>query len=297
VQLDWEDVRLFLAIARAGSLTQAAFALRLSQPTLSRKLRKLEQQLGGELFDRFPDRMAITGLGQSLLDTALAMEASAQALQQKAQVFLRQQKQPLRISATMSVSTFLARHIGALAAEALHHDCEIDITPSRVPVRLDIHQADIAIRLRQVPEDGLLKVRKIGKVGFAVYGPAQSSGPPTGLIGLSTANRPPPHPAWVDAYASRNTLPVIARVGEYFLRAEAIAGCEAASLLPCFIGDADLRLKRLAGPVPELDEDAYLLLHSQSAGSPAARAVADAIARLFRTHAAELAGQTVQPPA
>ncbi len=297
LNLDWEDIRAFVAIVRAGSLSQAVASTALSQPTLGRRLRSLEEVIGGPLFERLPNQMVLTPLGRQLAEHGFAMEATAQDLKRSAARSRECQHQPLRISATMSISLFLTEHLAVLSSEALRHGLELDIEPSRVPLNLAYHQADIAIRLRGVPEDGLMRVRRIGKVAFAMYQRAGLEEDGAKYVIALSANRPPPHPVWVDAYAERSGLTIVARLGEFFQRHEAISAGLGQSLLPCFIGDSDPRLRRSCEPPAELAEVAFLLLHNQAAASPGARAVAERIADLFHAHRALFAGQTVQPPA
>ena len=292
--LDWEDVKAFVAVARAGSLTQAVRTSGFSQPTLGRKLKNLEDAIGGSLFERLPNKMLLTPLGERLVELGAAMDAAASNLKRTAQSVLQQQRPPIRISTTNAVALFLTEHLAILSAQASRHGQTIDIEPSRVPLSLAHHQADIAIRLRAFPDDGLMTVRRIGKIAATMY--CAASGAAAAVVGLSD-NRPPPQPGWVNAFAARNGLPVVARVGEFFLRHEAIRSGLGMSLLPCFVGDRDQRLRRACEPPAELDEDAFLLLHNQAAHSPAAQAVADCIAGIFQSQAALFSGQTVQPPA
>ncbi|MBV9248549.1 MAG: LysR family transcriptional regulator, partial [Acetobacteraceae bacterium] len=58
--LEWDDLRVFLAIARHGSLTAAARALRVTQPTMGRRLEILEERLGTRLFERRPTGPVLT---------------------------------------------------------------------------------------------------------------------------------------------------------------------------------------------------------------------------------------------
>ena len=253
--------------------------------------------MGGDLFDRLPNQMVLTALGTELVELGANMEAAANDIRRTAQMVLQQQKRPLRISATMSISQFLSEHLAGLSTIASLHGHEIDIEPTRTVLSLAHHQADIAVRLRSVPDEGLMRVRKIGRIAFAMYRAAEvEEATRLPVIGLSH-NRPPPHPGWVDGFALSRGLPIAARLGEFFLRHEAIRAGAGVSLLPCFIGDRDRLLRRIGEPPEELSEDAFLLLHNQAAASAAAKAVADGIADIFRSEAALLSGQTVQPPA
>lgn len=297
MNLDWDDIRVFVAVARSGSLTQAVNVTGLSQPTLSRKLKSLEDALGGMLFERLPNQMQLTPFGRRLAELGSEMEISAANFQRHAVAALREERQPVRVSSTLSVAEFLSRNLKPIVAAALSHGCEFDLTPSRTNMNVAHHQVDMAIRLRQVPEDGLMKVRRIGRVGFAMYEcAARDLAADNAVIGLSD-NRPPPHPGWVDAYARNHGLPIVARLGEFYMRQEAIAAGQGVSLLPCFVGDVDPRIRRCSEPIEELAEDAYLLLHNQAATSAGIQAVAEAITVVFRSNAGLLTGQTIQPPA
>jgi DNA-binding transcriptional LysR family regulator len=74
---NWDDLRIFLALARGGTLTTAAKALGVSHPTVSRRVQALEKQIGARLFDRLPDRFVPTGAGEELLADSEAMEKAA----------------------------------------------------------------------------------------------------------------------------------------------------------------------------------------------------------------------------
>ena len=60
----WDDLRIFLSLAREGTLTTAAKALGVSHPTVARRVQALEKQIGARLFDRLPDRFVPTAAGR-----------------------------------------------------------------------------------------------------------------------------------------------------------------------------------------------------------------------------------------
>src|SRR5216684_3688838 len=73
--MDWNDVRVFLAIAREGSMRAAGRALGLSQPTIARRLAAFEASFGGPvLFDRLPEGLRINAAGEQLLPTTESVE-------------------------------------------------------------------------------------------------------------------------------------------------------------------------------------------------------------------------------
>lgn len=296
--MDWDDIRVFVEVAEARSLTLAARHTALSQPTISRRLKALEDAVGGPLFERFPNRIELTDLGKDLLGSALAMKSGAESLRRRAELSASGRPLAVRVSTTMSVAQFLGQHLAQLSQLAAKHGGELHIEPTREVLNFAFRQADLAVRLRRIPEQGPAKVRRIGRISTAVYGRRDMAAAQRGIIGL-THNRPPPQPDWLDSFAASRNLQVVARLGEFFQRYAAVRSGLGISLLPCFLGDADASLERL-GEVPrELDEDAYLLFHPDMADLPAVRAVAEGIAELFDRFGALLSGesQAVQPPA
>src|SRR6185312_2234759 len=76
--LDWDDVRVFLAVARRGSLRAAGRSLGLSQPTIGRRLAAFEATFGGPtLFDRLPEGLRLNAAGEALMPVAEELEAAA----------------------------------------------------------------------------------------------------------------------------------------------------------------------------------------------------------------------------
>ncbi|OWJ68259.1 LysR family transcriptional regulator [Inquilinus limosus] len=292
---NWDDIRIFLAVARTGSLTEAARRLGLSQPTIGRHLRSLEGLAGARLFDRLPNRLELTARGRTLLQAAGGMEEGAGALLRELQQSVDAEAEPVRVSATSSVALFLTAHLQVLLAESGQ---AIAIGNSRARANLAWREADIALRMRRVPEEGDLAARRVGRIGFALYA-ARAYLEPRGLggdsslagldfIGLPEPERTPSQSAWFDAVAAQGTLRC--RLGEVYLRHRAAADGLGVALLPCFLGDADDRLLRLGGPVPELAEDVYLMLHGELRRDDAVRAVTEALAALFHRQRRALEG-------
>ncbi|WP_343712298.1 LysR family transcriptional regulator [Inquilinus sp.] len=291
---NWDDIRIFLAVARTGSLTEAARRLGLSQPTIGRHLRSLEDLAGARLFDRLPNRLELTARGRALLQAAGGMEEGAGALLRELQQ-ASAETEPVQISATSSVALFLTARLQDLLAGSGQ---AITIGNSRARANLAWREADIALRMRRVPEEGDLAARRIGRIGFALYA-ARAYLEPRGLggdaslagldfIGLPEPERTPSQSAWFDAVAAQGVLRC--RLGEVYLRHRAAADGLGVALLPCFLGDADGRLLRLGNPVPELAEDIHLMLHGDLRRDAAVRAVAEALAALFRRQRQALEG-------
>src|SRR5213080_399913 len=82
--MDWNDVRVFLAVAREGSMRAAGRALGLSQPTIARRLAAFEASFGGPaLFDRLPEGLRLNTAGAALLPAAEHLESAALSLERR----------------------------------------------------------------------------------------------------------------------------------------------------------------------------------------------------------------------
>lgn len=300
--LNWDDIRIFLAIAQTGNLTQAAKLLRRSQPTIGRRLRALEKALGAQLFDRLPNRLAMTGFGEQLLAAAEAMQSDAAMLARHARAGSPRRGSPVRVTATSSVALFLTLHLDALAE--LCPDIEITVIGTRAVQNLAENEAEIALRMRRIPAQGNLTARKIGGLAFALYasqlycarhgldgkGAIDMRG--LDFIGLPETSRRPSQSRWLDELAARHQGKVAYRLSEMMLRHRAASLGRGVTLLPCFLGDAETGLRRLLEPPPELIEEVYLLRHTDLLEAAEVRVVAEAIRHLFRRKARELLGKS-----
>ncbi|PWC36340.1 LysR family transcriptional regulator [Azospirillum sp. TSO35-2] len=290
--LDWEDIRAFLATARCGSLTGAAQRLRLSPPTLGRRLKRLEDRLGGPLFDRLPNRLELTALGRSVLDSAAAMGDAAAAFARQADR-LATTAQPVRVTATTSVSAFLTLHLPTLLADT---GADLTILSTRNALNLAQREADIALRMDRVPAEGDLVTRRLARFGFTLYAVrdlrADWSGRWDGapVVGLPETRRRPSQSGWVDDMARERGARVVARLSELPMRLDAVRRGLGTTLLPCVLGDAESTLVRVVDPPAALTEDVHLLVHRDRRDAPAVAAVVEALVRLFRRHADALAG-------
>lgn len=302
-RLNWDDVRAFLAVARGGTVPEAARGLGVSAATVGRRVQRLESALGAALFDRLPNRLVPTALGAELAEVGAAMERGAAALAERAQRHLAPGGAVVRVTATGSISLFLAANAARLVDLVADDAVTLSILPTKAALDIAGGEADIALRMRRLPADGPLATRRLGRAAFAVYAarpvaarlvaarlgaPGQWQG--MDVIGLTETARSPSQSRWLDDAASARGAAIRLRLADVALRHRAVRDGAGASLLPCFLGDADPALARLTDPPADLVEDVHLLLHERARTSPPVRAVADALAQLFRDNAALLAG-------
>ncbi len=144
--LDWSLIQAFLAVAESGSLSAAGRQLAASQPTLGRRIRRMEEALGLELFHRRAHGLVLSDAGRRILPAAEAMH---QAAGQMALAVAGQDQRlegDVRITASQVVSHFILPPILAdlRAAEPGIH---IDLVPSDSSQNLLFREADIAVRM------------------------------------------------------------------------------------------------------------------------------------------------------
>lgn len=145
MDISWDDARLFLAIAEAGSLSGAARALKLGQPTVTRRLALLEYTVGASLFRRGVSGAALTTAGERLLLPARKMAEWAGELHRAAE---RQDGPPrglVRVAASPSLCfDFLAPFAGFLAEK--HPGLRLELSSAVQYVDLARGDADLALR-------------------------------------------------------------------------------------------------------------------------------------------------------
>lgn len=166
--LDWSRVQAFLAVAETGSLSGAARALGLSQPTVGRHLRRLEAQLGQRLFDRRPRGMALTEAGEALMPPALEMRAAANGLELAA----AGRDSALDGTVRLTASVFVAHHLlPPILAELTREapQIAIELVASDSSDNLLFREADIAIRMYR-PDQLDMVARHLGDIEMGLYG-------------------------------------------------------------------------------------------------------------------------------
>ncbi|MFO1035705.1 MAG: LysR family transcriptional regulator [Geminicoccaceae bacterium] len=168
--IDWDRVRVFHAVAQAGSFTRAADRLGLSQSAISRQIGGLEEDLGTPLFHRHARGLVLTEQGDILLQAATDVAKRMAAVQTALGESRDEPAGHLRVNATVGIGTvWLASHLGDF------HERFPDITVSLVvtdeDVDLSMREADVAIRVQR-PTQGDLIQRRLMTVHTHIYGAA-----------------------------------------------------------------------------------------------------------------------------
>lgn len=292
---DWDDLRVFLALARNGRLTEAARQLRVSHPTVARRVRALEERLGARLFDRLPDRFVLTPAGEELLADAEAMAQAADSIHRRSAGLGDTAHGTVRLSAGEATAAFIARHLPRLRRG---QQCiELELIASHALANLSRREADLLIR-EQVPDLGGLVTRRLGRVAYAIYAaaslptPAPASRPALQQLpwaGFDEEHGYMPGQAWLLELLEGRRPPI--RVNDWLVLLDVVRSGAAAAVLPCHLGDGDPALRRLGPPLPEVTAEQWLLVHRDLRALPRVRAVMDALVALFQEQRPLLEGR------
>jgi DNA-binding transcriptional LysR family regulator len=169
-RFDWDDLRFFLAVARAGRLTVAARRLGADHATVSRRISALETALKAKLFERRPQGYTLTEHGERLLGKAESMETEALAVSSEIG------GADLALSGTVRIGTpegfgtvFLASRTSSFAAQ--YPDLEIQLVAMPRLLSLSKREADVAISLAP-PKEGKIVARKLTDYRLGLYATA-----------------------------------------------------------------------------------------------------------------------------
>ena len=165
--MDWDGVRVFLAVARHGSLRAAGRALGLSQPTIARRLAEFEATFGGPtLFDRLPEGAHLNAVGERLVPAAERAEQAMLTLERRRAAASPALIGTVRVSTGECAAGFLARCLSGATTAPLPSGITLELLQS--PANLVRREADLALR-HQPPKSGNYYVAKLGTFAVAVY--------------------------------------------------------------------------------------------------------------------------------
>ena len=168
VNFDWNHIRAFLVTAEEGTLSAAAKALGLTQPTLSRQVSALETELCITLFERVGQRLVLTSSGLELLEHARGMGDAALEFSLAATGQSQQIEGSVIVSAgELTAAYMLPKIIAKLRREEPGIDIEVVVTNE--PSDLKRREADIAIRSFHPKQNDLI-AKKIGEEVIWLYG-------------------------------------------------------------------------------------------------------------------------------
>jgi DNA-binding transcriptional LysR family regulator len=246
-RMEWSDLRIFLAIAREGTLGAAARKLGQSQPTMGRRLRSLESAVGHSLFQRTAEGFVLTDEGAAVLSHAERMEEEALAFQRQLAGQDRQLEGMLRLSSSDWFGVHILAPVVAEFAKVQPH-VVVEIITSASYSSLSRREADVVFRIRPFDEPEAV-ARRLMHIAYAVYiksgyeHPRAGDGAGTPLIIMDTAYEEMPDAAWL-----KRILPgarIVSRSNNRDVQGRMCALGVGAAVLPRPLGDSLFGVERV----------------------------------------------------
>jgi DNA-binding transcriptional LysR family regulator len=287
--LDWDDLRFFLELCRAGSRAAAARRLHVDETTVARRLERLEREVGAPLVERTPGRVVVTDVGQRVRASAEQMEEPALAVE-------RRPADP-QLSGTVRIAApeLLGQHFvlrALLAVRAQHPGIALELVTGLQRLDVRRREADIAVRTIRPTEPSLV-ARRVAKLALATYvRKAERRSAPPAVLGFVDGVKLP-----IKGIEDRVPFPVTLRTNAISLMVEAVRLGWGAADLPCFVADSVSGLERAFPDEPLQLLDVWLVVHTQAQRTPRIRAVLDELARAFKQDAALLSAASRRPAA
>lgn len=284
--MNWEQVKLFLAVAEQGSLLGASEGLGLSPPTLARHITRLEDAVGLQLFERRSDGYRLTKHGDALMPMARQLEKAAGALEYQASRLKEAAQARVRLASGFWFSKLITEQLATF--HAANPDIELELVTAHAIADLDQGEADISIRNVR-PEKGNLVMRKLGETTYAVYGskdyvaahPAAKSEERYRLcdwIGAAAPLAKLSSQVWLHGRLQKEPILRCSQTLQFLDAAKSGIGL---TVLPQIIGNRESDLVRVSDPIDFGTNEVWLIVHERMRGSPDVRRVIDWLVPLF----------------
>lgn len=165
--MDWNGFKVFLAIARTGSLSAAAKQLSVNHSTVFRRLNTLEEEMGGRLFERFPQGYQLTILGEEVLSLAHTIEKSFESIERHMVGKDIQPKGRVSMTAPNNIAYhYLPDYLSSF--KRAYPEIDVDVLVGNHDLNLDSREADIAIRASANPPEHLVG-KQIAQIPWSVF--------------------------------------------------------------------------------------------------------------------------------
>jgi len=297
---DWNDLRLVLAVARAGGLVGAANTLAIAHSTAFRRLHALERQLGQQLFERGPGgAYSPTSVGARMMAAAERMEDEALAFERDIAGRDHRLTGRLRVTSSETLAHRLLTPLLAAYRRA-NPGVVVELTIDNRVLSLTRREADVALRPMR-PIEGDLWGRKLADVAWAVYGSVaqrEAGGrltkvadlPRHSLIGWDADGNSIKAAEWLASVAPESAI--VYRSSSLINQLAAAKAGIGLAVLPCYLGDPEPALERaIPQPIAELARELWIVTHTDLKRTARVRAFFDLVGDGLAAEQALFAGR------
>ena len=287
--LDWDDLRLFAVLARAGSVRRAAQALDVHASTVTRRLEHFERQLDVKLFNRNPGGLRISPAGEEVLARVEQIAAGIADIERTVAGADRRLAGPLRVSLPDAVAHVVMPAMASFARA--WPDIRIEFVAAAMRPDVGQREADCALSITNAPPQHLIG-RRVGRLAMAAYeSVASREAGPAGWVELEA-------PAELRSELRQRdflNVPVVARSRDLATQLAALCAGLGVGPLPCAIGDAEPDLVRAAATTPLLVGELWLLTHPDLRSTTRVRECMKVLTQALQGAQALLLGQQPRP--
>ena len=273
---DWNDLRYFLALARHHSTIAAGRALGVNQSTVQRRIAELENRIGRPLVQRHPTGYQLTEFGEQMLQHAESIERAVSAFEQCVEEVSRDHVGVVRVTCPEPIIYRITESKIMERFTARYPKFRVEFVMSDKYIDLAKGEADVALRSGDTSDDVLVG-RKIADSFWAVYASKkyiEQHGQPEHIedigkhliVGFDETMANHRAVAWLQDVAPNATI--IARNNSVLGIVYAVKASVGIAPLPTAIGDSEVDLVRVLGPIPELARSWRLLAHPDVRHTP-----------------------------
>src|SRR5260221_7930584 len=297
--LDWNDLRYFLAVCRAGSLVGAGRQLHVRHSTVGRRIEALEAALGVTLFTRGADGFVVTEAGSAIMPLAEEAERAVVAVERRVAGGDKRIDGIVRVTTSESFSGFLMRRLPELKAQ--HPTLTVEVLSGNASLDLMRREADLAIRFLETTQADLI-CKRLCDIGWSLYaseaylaraGPLKT---PTDLAGhdiisFDETMARNPGAIWLEEHKAG--AHIVVRCNSLISALNASIAGMGATMLPCFLADAEPGLRRLTDEVLA-GRAVWVVFHPDVAQIRRVRTVIDFVSTIIAREATAFRGEQVR---
>lgn len=290
--MKWDDLRVFLAVSRCGTMSGAAKQLKVQHSTVSRRIKSLEHQLGTNLIRREKGRYTLTRAGEKIMEAALKVEKAITRVDGT----LLKDDDPLTGSIRVTTINCLATTILMpmfAAFSKLYPNITLHIMASSDTVNLTNREADVAIRQSNSPPDTLIG-KRVATVSSAIYGSRDyfrehhAGGGDLKWLGVSCCSF---HKSWTKQRSGSETHEF--NSDDVLVTLAALRQGLGVSYLPCHMGDEEPALRRFDKPEKAFDLGLWILTHPETRSNRRVMAFRDFMIDAIKAQEAVFSGKAM----
>jgi DNA-binding transcriptional LysR family regulator len=287
--VDWNDVQIFLALIRAGSVRGAGKKLAISHATVARRIEAFEKRLGVSLFNRLNTGYALTQAGEDLIASAENVESELHSIKRKLVGQDKKLAGTIKVTATELVASYFLIPELSNFMEMYPHT-KVEFIETYLTLDLSRREADIALRIAKTPPDNLI-ARSLAAISVAEYASksyieSHDLDDPQSACRISRMDMKSGPIGYNNSQFKK--LPIRGCFSTFRLQIEAAKHDVGIAELPCFVAEREPNLVRISDKCLVEGYQIWLLRHPDTRATSRLRVFSEFITESIGKHKNEL---------